>query len=500
MEVPARCQGVGTENFIPRTNPVQVDAGVAANIKYLPGDRRSGGLMPKRISSGAMGIAAVLAVLATAYTVLEKRAVVEAAGTQAPRFEVDPMWPKPLPNHWVMGNTIGVSVDSKDHIWIVHRQASLEAMENYGAANPPGPKRRAGVVEAECCEPAPPVLEFAEADGWMASEFPGRRLKPRESAIAMEAVQQRRTVYVNDPAAGRYSLGDEFHAKSLMASPLVVSNEIIGAAVFLQASETDYFNDDLAAKATILAGQLGNLLEANRLTEESREEDRHAEILAEVAQAVHAVSDSSAVAQAVADRLRNLLRTRLVCILLRRGATVGLHAVAAESEQLAASVRARFESKGLQFAADLTARAIAAGGPITVAIDPATHALGDLVPAGMLLAAPISISCAEGAVLVYPRKEGVFSSAEKSLLSTVAGFGAVAIANAELYGTAPVRAHELHELLDILSELSSVGNLDEFLRQFAVRAAAFLGFGRAFVGLLEGEKFRIRWRAENGQP
>jgi PAS domain S-box-containing protein len=343
-------------------------------------------------------------------------------------------------------------------------------------------------------------LVGAEADGWMASEFPGRRLKPRESAIAMEAVQQRRTVYVNDPAAGRYSLGDEFHAKSLMASPLVVSNEVIGAAVFLQASETDYFNDDLAAKATILAGQLGNLLEANRLTEESREEDRHAEILAEVAQAVHAVSDSSAVAQAVADRLRTLLRTRLVCILLRRGATVGLHAVAAESEQLAASVRARFESKGLQFAADLTARAIAAGGPITVAIDPATHALGDLVPAGMLLAAPISISCAEGAVLVYPRKEGVFTSAERSLLSTVAGFGAVAIANAELYGTAPARAHELHQLLDILSELSSVGNLDEFLRQFAVRATAFLGFGRAFVGLLEGGEFRIRWGAENGQP
>ena len=41
---------------------------------------------------------------------LTRRAVVEAAGVQAPRFEVDPMWPKPLPNHWIMGQTIGVSV------------------------------------------------------------------------------------------------------------------------------------------------------------------------------------------------------------------------------------------------------------------------------------------------------------------------------------------------------------------------------------------------------
>ena len=61
---------------------------------------------------------------------LDKKAVAGTApGKQAPKFEVDPMWPKPLPNHWVMGNVIGVSVDSQDHIWIIHRQGSLEAME-----------------------------------------------------------------------------------------------------------------------------------------------------------------------------------------------------------------------------------------------------------------------------------------------------------------------------------------------------------------------------------
>src|SRR5580704_16809730 len=81
-------------------------------------------------------------------------------------------------------------------------------------------------------------LVGAEADGWMAKDFPGRRLKARENAVAMDANRQRRTVYVNDPAPGRYSVADEFHAKSLMAAPLVVSNKVIGAAVFLQASET----------------------------------------------------------------------------------------------------------------------------------------------------------------------------------------------------------------------------------------------------------------------
>ena len=88
---------------------------------------------------------AVVAALGVGSGLLEKKVTVEAAGVQAPRFEVDPMWPKPLPNHWIQGNTIGVSVDSKDHIWIIHRAGSLEAKEVYATTNPPG---------SECCTPA----------------------------------------------------------------------------------------------------------------------------------------------------------------------------------------------------------------------------------------------------------------------------------------------------------------------------------------------------------
>jgi hypothetical protein len=96
----------------------------------------------------------VLGVLAAGSYVLQEKANVEAAGVQAPRFEVDPMWPKPLPNHWVIGAAIGVAVDANDHIWIIHREGSLEAKEKYATMNPPA---------ALCCAPAPPVLEFNEA-------------------------------------------------------------------------------------------------------------------------------------------------------------------------------------------------------------------------------------------------------------------------------------------------------------------------------------------------
>src|SRR5207302_981744 len=96
---------------------------------------------------------ALLAALAAGSVMLEKKTTAEGAEVLAPRFEVDPLWPKPLPNHWVQGMSVGVSVDPRDHVWIVHRTNTFEPMEIYASAQPP---------KAECCVPAPPVLEFDE--------------------------------------------------------------------------------------------------------------------------------------------------------------------------------------------------------------------------------------------------------------------------------------------------------------------------------------------------
>ena len=66
----------------------------------------------------------------------------------APAFEVDPFWPKPLPNHWILGSTIGVGVDSRDHVFIVHRGfPTLNARTEAGLdAKPP---------TGECCAAHP---------------------------------------------------------------------------------------------------------------------------------------------------------------------------------------------------------------------------------------------------------------------------------------------------------------------------------------------------------
>ncbi|MEX1032809.1 MAG: hypothetical protein WDZ30_05575 [Cellvibrionaceae bacterium] len=101
------------------------------------------------------GVAFVFALLALGIgqSKLQQQAVAaEAEARKAPAFEVDPFWPKPLPNHWILGNAIGVAVDSRDHVFIVHRDQDDIFLD----------RREIGLKlgGSECCAPAPPVLEF----------------------------------------------------------------------------------------------------------------------------------------------------------------------------------------------------------------------------------------------------------------------------------------------------------------------------------------------------
>ncbi len=74
-----------------------------------------------------------------------------AVAADVPKFEVDPFWPKPLPNNWALGQVGGLAVDERDHVWIIHRPASLSPAERAASFDPP---------RAKCCVPAPPIIEF----------------------------------------------------------------------------------------------------------------------------------------------------------------------------------------------------------------------------------------------------------------------------------------------------------------------------------------------------
>jgi DNA-binding beta-propeller fold protein YncE len=106
----------------------------------------------------AAAVVAVVGALGVGQYWLGQIATAQSGGgaAQGPRFEVDPMWPKPLPNHWILGSTIGVWVDTRDQIWIIHRgAATLDANENAAGSNPP--------LSKNCCSAAPPILVFDQA-------------------------------------------------------------------------------------------------------------------------------------------------------------------------------------------------------------------------------------------------------------------------------------------------------------------------------------------------
>ena len=93
----------------------------------------------------------MLAALFVAQSRVQQVANAQAqSAAQAPRFEVDPFWPRPLPNHWLLGNAIGVWADAQDQVWIVHRGSDTLAANEKGLET----------KSSDCCAGAPGVLAF----------------------------------------------------------------------------------------------------------------------------------------------------------------------------------------------------------------------------------------------------------------------------------------------------------------------------------------------------
>jgi hypothetical protein len=82
-------------------------------------------------------------------------AVSAQSDRRVPTYQVDPAWPKPLPNRWLVGAIAGINVDARGHIWVVHRPSTLQ------------PNETRSIWKA-----APPVLEF-DADGTLLSSWGG---------------------------------------------------------------------------------------------------------------------------------------------------------------------------------------------------------------------------------------------------------------------------------------------------------------------------------------
>ena len=78
-----------------------------------------------------------------------------ARAQDVPVYKVDPFWPKPLPNKWIMQQVPTLTVDKDDHIWVLNRSRQIMPDENGASTTPP---------RTDCCIAGPGVLEF-DTDG-----------------------------------------------------------------------------------------------------------------------------------------------------------------------------------------------------------------------------------------------------------------------------------------------------------------------------------------------
>jgi DNA-binding beta-propeller fold protein YncE len=106
-----------------------------------------------KIATLCLAVTALCATPALAQTETVNQAAAAKVGG-VPQFLVDPFWPKPLPNNWILGQVAGIRVDRFDHIWVVQRPNSLSKRERAAEQNPP---------QAKCCVAAPPVLVFDQS-------------------------------------------------------------------------------------------------------------------------------------------------------------------------------------------------------------------------------------------------------------------------------------------------------------------------------------------------
>jgi hypothetical protein len=84
-------------------------------------------------------------------TVPADTATPAASADTVPTFQVDPSWPRELPDNWILGAITGVFVDARNHVWISQLPETLTPEEAAAVQEPP---------IATCCAPAPVVLEL----------------------------------------------------------------------------------------------------------------------------------------------------------------------------------------------------------------------------------------------------------------------------------------------------------------------------------------------------
>ncbi len=312
-----------------------------------------------------------------------------------------------------------------------------------------------------------------EADGLLAERFRGLRLRSDEPSLGKEAILARRAIYANHVEPTRSALSSIFEVQAAMAAPLLVSGEAMGALVFLHASDPNFFNDDLAAKANILAGQLGSLLEASRLAEVSREGHRRSQELMELAVELNSTLQLPAFGREFTARATTMT-----------GAAAAALAVPQESGLEIVFLRSSSQEGGADGAwLHRLARALTdalARHEQAIVVSAAEELLGSELASALgwedaVLVRLLSPSGELAGVLCLANRRRAWSPEDEQLLQAMAGHASVALENARLFSRMDRANRHWMEIFDAISDFIVVHDKADNIMRVNRSLASFIG-------------------------
>lgn len=272
---------------------------------------------------------------------------------------------------------------------------------------------------------SPSELEAVAAHGYLADKFGEAHLELQRSTFAAETVRNRRTTLRNKHDPQGLLRTD---IKSAMATPLAVAGEIVGALGFVHLTEAEYFNDVLAARATIIGGFLAGLLEAARLSQRVRQEQRRAESLVAAAVEFNSSLRLNEFVHTFASRASSLMGAKSAVVALSQANALEIVASHGSAPEERSVLRPLSHALGQAIAA--SSDGITCGSTAEVL----GHAISAALPWRDVTLTRLRGAGGEliGVLCLGDRGDNI-STADRSLLQALASHASVALENSRLF-------------------------------------------------------------------
>ena len=312
------------------------------------------------------------------------------------------------------------------------------------------------------------------------------------------AARERRTVAITDvlhapeltdPSLGSVETLTRFGSRSVLATPVIVFDRMIGVLALHRPEPRPWSSGDVAL-AEAVARELGLALHTARLLDENERRLGEQSALLKAAQTVTSELELDAVLQRLVDEVAGLLRTEAVdCFLLDQER--GVLRCAAVHGSLEGIV-------GFEFPADrgLAGRAIARGRPV---LSDDYSSLPDAVPHPVYegfrsaIVAPMRWSGEVMGILGVGTRDAErrFTQADAGLLEAFANLAALALRNAESFAERTRQARIQRGFYRIAAVLGQPISREETFDALAQAASDALGGGSAAVLMPRDDDLRL---------